>query len=70
MNNHFHPRSAGPRRLRHLLITLAAMLTVAGRAAPAAGGGGPLFTTDLSVQSVSEAHGGRTGLQYDAGLDS
>lgn len=39
-------------------------------ASAAASRTGPLFTSDLSVQSVMEAHGGGRGMQFDAGLDS
>jgi hypothetical protein len=63
-------KPAGIRRWLPALAGLAAILLPAQRAESAAGSRSPLFTTDVSVQSVTEAHGGRSGLQYDAGLDS
>lgn len=59
-----------PRR-SHLGGTGCLLFLLLAGAAPAADPKpGPLFTSDLSVQSIAEAHGGGNGLQFDAGLDS
>jgi hypothetical protein len=62
--------SAGTKRWLPHFGRLAVALLGAATLEAAKGPRVPIFTTDVSVRSVSEAHGGRSGMQYDAGIDS